>query len=81
MEPMDIDNIIKNKLQESSDLHTHEMDSAKPFIWSAVQNQILKRSITWYHLAAAIVMLMVSFSFVLYSIQNRHNKEINLLSA
>lgn len=80
MEPFDIDKIIKNKLQESNDLHRHEMESAKPFVWTAVQNQIHKRSITWYHLAAAVVMLMISFSFVLYSIQNGHKNEIAKLS-
>jgi hypothetical protein len=80
MEPMDIDKIIKNKLQESNDLHSHEIDSSKPFIWSAVQNNIRRRNLTWYHLAAAVVMLLIGFSFILFSIQNSHNNEIELLS-
>lgn len=81
MEPKDIDNIVKNKLQENNDLHRSEMESAKPFVWSALQNQIeRKRSLTWYHLAAALVLLMISFSFVLYSIQTGHRKQIDLLS-
>jgi hypothetical protein len=80
MEPMDIDKIIKNKLQQSNDLHSHEIDSSKPFIWSAVQNNIRRRTLTGYHLAAAVVMLLIGFSFILFSIQNSHNNEIELLS-
>ncbi len=80
MEPFDIDNIIKNKLRESNDLHSHEMDSAKPFVWSAVQNQIGKSTLTWVHLAAAIVLVVLSFSFVLYYIQKGRKNEIELLS-
>jgi hypothetical protein len=80
MEPMDIDKIIKNKLQQSNDLHSHEIDSSKPFIWSAVQNNIRRRTLTGYHLAAAVVMSLISFSFILFSIQNSHNNEIELLS-
>lgn len=79
---MDIDKIIRNKLQESNDLHRQERQTAKPFVWSAVQNQIgRKRSLRWYHLAAAVVILMISFSFVFYTIQNGHNKEMELLSS
>lgn len=81
MEPIDIDKIFRNKLLESNDLHKQEMESAKPFVWSAVLNKIEKsRSLTWYHLAAAVVLLMISFSFVLYNIQKGYNNEINLLS-
>ncbi len=81
MEPFDIDNIVREKLQESNDLHTHEMESAKPFVWSAVQNQIgWRRSLTWVHLAAAVVLLMIGFSFILFSVQKGHKKEIELLS-
>ncbi len=81
MEPIDIDEIFRKKLLENNDLHKHEMDSAKPFVWSAVQNNIGRsRSLTWYHLAAAILLLMISFSFVLYNVQKGHNNEMNLLS-
>lgn len=81
MEPIDIDNLIKNKLLETNERHQHEMDLAKPFIWSAVQNKIGKKSsLTWYHLAAAVVILMISFSFVLYSVQKGHTNEMELLS-
>lgn len=81
MEPSDIDKLIRDKLSESHDLHKQEIDSAKPFIWSAVQNQIGKtRSLKWYHLAAAIAFLMIAFSFVIYSLQKTHRNEIDRLS-
>lgn len=81
MEPKDIDNIIRGKVLESSDLHEQEMDSAKSFIWTKVQNKTSrKRLLTWYHLAAAIILLLVCFSFVFYIIQERHNNEMSLLS-
>lgn len=81
MEPKDIDNIIKNKILESNDLHKYEMDSAKPFVWSAIQNKIRrKRSLTWYHLAVAITILMISFTFVLYGVQKKYTNEMSLLS-
>ncbi len=81
MEPKDIDKIIKAKILESDELHKHEMDSAKPFVWTAVQNQInRKRSLRWYHLAAAILLLMISFSFVLHRIQKGHKNEMSMLS-
>ena len=81
MEPFDIDNIIKNKLKESHDLHAHEMESAKPFVWSAIQRQIdSRKSMTWYHLAAAMILLMISFSSILFSIQKGRHQEIEQLS-
>ena len=81
MEPFDIDKIVKNKLEKSHDLHAHEMESAKPFVWSAIQNQIGgRKSLTWYHLAAAVVLLMISFSFILFSIQKGRHQEIEQLS-
>lgn len=82
MEPFDIDKIIKNKILESSDLHNHELTSAKPFVWSEVQNQIKrKNSLKWYHLAAAIAFLIIGFSMILHNIQKQHRHEIEKLSA
>ena len=81
MEPFDIDKIIKNKLAQDSEIHAHEMESAKPFVWSAIQNQIgSRKSLTWYHLAAAVILLMISFSFILFSIQKGSHQEISQLS-
>ena len=81
MEPSDLDQIIKSKLQETNDIHRHEKDSAKPFVWSAVQRNLEeKRGLRWYHLAAAVFLLLIGFSFVLYSFQQKHEKELTLLS-
>ena len=81
MEPYDIDNIIKGKLKESRDLHSHEMDAAKPFIWSAIQKKIdKKRPLAWYHLAAAVILLLLTFSFIMYTAQKSHKNEISQLS-
>lgn len=81
MEPFDIDKIIKNKLAQDNEIHAHEMESAKPFVWSAIQNKIgSRKSLTWYHLAAAVVLLMISFSFILFGIQKGRHREIEQLS-
>lgn len=81
MEPFDIDKIIREKLSESHDLHLDEMESSKPFVWSAVQKKTdVRRPLTWFHLAAAVLFLMLSYSFVLFSIQEKHNDEMGLLS-
>ena len=81
MEPFDIDKIVREKLQETHDLHSVEMESARPFIWSAVQRQIgEKRPLTWLHLAAAVIFLITCFSVVLFTIQQKHRSEISLLS-
>ncbi len=81
MEPSEMDQIIKSKLSASSDLYRHEIDSSKPLVWSAVQNQIgPKVPLAWYHLAAAVLLLTLCFSFILYYVQEAHNKELYLLS-
>ena len=81
MEPVEFDKIIQKKLSENNELHAHDIESSKPFVWSAIQNKLGRnRSLTWIHLAAAVVLLMVSFSFILFSIQNSHESEIDALS-
>jgi len=81
MEPSDIDKIIKGKLQETNDAHNQEMDSAKPFVWSAITKELKKKkSLSWYHLAAAVLLLLLSFSFIFYSIQQNHENEMVLIS-
>jgi len=81
MEPSDFDKILKSKIAEPNDLHEKEMDSAKPFIWAEVQKEIKgNRSLRWYHLAAAVLLLLISFSIVMYSVQNAHQKQLMMLS-
>ena len=82
MEPSDIDKIIKGKLTEvgAKNVHRHEMDQAKPFVWSAVQNNLSqKKALRWYHLAAAILLLLIGFGFGFNEIQKNHQGEIALL--
>lgn len=81
MEPFEMDKIIREKLQGKPDVYRHEMEEAKPFVWSAVHNQINeKRSLTWIHLVAAILMLFISFTFVIIKLNQRHQEEINALA-
>jgi len=81
MEPFDIDSFVKNKLTEDNELHSKEIESSKPFVWTAVQQQInRKKSVTWYHLAAAVLLLLIGFSFILFNIQKGHQREMELLS-
>ncbi|MGB3850486.1 MAG: hypothetical protein WA958_11010, partial [Tunicatimonas sp.] len=81
MEPFDIDKIVREKLHDNSNLHRQQMDSARPFVWGAVQQQIAtQQSITWNHLAAAVVSLAVVFSAILFGLQQRHNQQIDQLA-
>ncbi len=81
MEPFDIDKIVREKLQERNNLHKPQMDSARPFVWGAVQQQIAtQQSFTWYHLAAAVVVLIIVFSAILFGLQRRHNQQLDRLA-
>jgi len=81
MEPSEMDNIIKSKLQEAHNVHQAEMESAKPFVWSAVQKNLGKRrTLNWYPLAAAILLLLISFTFIFNNVQKNHESEMVLLS-
>jgi hypothetical protein len=77
MEPFEMDKIIREKLQLKSDVYRKELDEAKPFVWSAIQQQInVKHSPTWTHLAAAILVLFISFTFIIIKFNQRHKAEI-----
>lgn len=81
MEPTDIDKLLRAKLEETSDVHQQEMDAAKPFIWSAVQKNVNNgHSLSWYHLAAAVILLLISFTFIFVNVQKSHDHEMVLLS-
>ncbi len=80
MEPFDIDRIIKQKASEFHGLHQQEIDAAKPFVWSEIQRKE-RTYLTWIHLAAAVLLLMLCFSMILINIQKKHGKEIENLSA
>ncbi len=81
MEPAEFDKIIQEKLSENNELHAHDIESSKPFVWSAVQRQTGKRpALRWYHLAAAVVLMVISFAFVLNNVQKSYSSKVDLLS-
>ena len=80
MEHSDFDKILRNKINEVNDLHSKEMDTAKPFVWTEIQRRNSSKGLRWYHLAAAVVLIVLCFSWVLLSMQNNHNKEPQTLS-
>jgi len=81
MEPFDMDEIIRRKLQESSNLHQQQINAARPVVWEGIQSNISGRPVLrWYHLAAAVVLLMLCFSFILYRVQQAHRQEIQQLA-
>jgi len=81
MEPFEMDKIIREKLQGKPDVYRQEIEETRPFVWSAVHNRINeKRSPTWIHLAAAVLLLFISFTFVIIKINQRHKAEINALA-
>jgi len=81
MKPNDIDSIIRSKLQENDGFYDHEIAAAKPFIWAAIRNKITKtRLIKWHHLAAAMVLLFMVFSFIFNSLRQEHQTELDVLS-
>jgi len=81
MEPADFDKIIQEKLSENNESHAHDIESSKPFVWSAVQRQTGKQhTLKWYHLAAAVVLMVISFGFVLNDVQKSYSSKIEDLS-
>lgn len=81
METADFDKLLKAKLKEPGGIHQKEMDEAKPFVWTAIQANMKKTyPIRWYHLAAAVVLLFISFGIVLRNVQKGHAEELDLLA-
>jgi type II secretory pathway pseudopilin PulG len=80
MEPFDIDKIIQHKLGERNTLHQDPLESTKPFVWEGIQQRLSGGQYKkWYYLAAAAILLAISFSLVFYSLEQRHDQEITLL--
>jgi hypothetical protein len=80
MEPHDFDKFIKGRVRQTSDTYKHERDAAKPFVWSAVQNNLRKTSqVTGWHLAAAVIAILMLFTLVFYSSQQKHRRELDLV--
>lgn len=81
MEPSDFDKLIKEKLQENHHLHEHDIEASRPYAWSAVQRKLAgSSSLTWYHMTAAVLVLLLTFSGVLFQINKTYRREIQNLS-
>jgi hypothetical protein len=49
-------------------------------VWSAVQNNLRKAGqITGWHLAAAVIAILMLFTLVFYSSQQKHRRELDLV--
>lgn len=82
MERSDFDRLIKHKLSGENTAHSKEIREAKPFVWASVHNNLAKKAtLRWYHLAAAILLLLISFTFLLKGVQKNHSEEISRLAA
>lgn len=80
MEPSDIDDLFKVKLEEAHDTHHREMMDGKPFVWSAVQKNMDKTlSLNWYQLAAAVLLVLIG-TYIFTMPLKKQNKEVALLS-
>lgn len=76
MEPSDFDKLIREKVLEEGNIHSVESKEAKPIIWKEVQELHKKRGyISWYHLAASILLLVVGFSIILFKVQKHYINE------
>jgi hypothetical protein len=82
MEPTDFDKLLRNKLNEGSDLYSKEIEHSKPFVWTAVQQNLNseKSLIRWQHLAAAVILLLVSSTSIIYFMNKQHQREMNQLA-
>lgn len=81
MEPFEIDDIIRNKVNQASKRDSSESNKAKPFVWASVRSNLDHRSgLRWYHLAAAVVLLLLSFAFLEIRSQKQHQQEMASLS-
>ena len=82
MEPDDFDKLIKDRVSGENTIHSKELTEAKPFVWASVQSNLKSgNALKWYHLAAAILLLLISFAFLLVGIQKTHMEEIALVSS
>lgn len=76
MEPIDFDTLIREKVLEEGNIHSKEANMARSGIWIGVQDKLKKgRFISWYHLAASIVFLIIGFSVILFIVQKNYHSE------
>jgi hypothetical protein len=76
MEPFDFDKLIREKVSEEGNIHSVESREAKPVIWKEIQDKQKKGGyVSWYHLAASILLLIVGFSIILFKVQRHYIDE------
>ena len=80
MEQSEFDKIMREKLQGKTDLHKHEMETVKPFVWASIQQNKNAGVLKWYHPAAAVILLLIGFGVVFYNFQFNHQRELNQIS-
>ena len=81
MEEFNFDQLIREKVDQETEIHQKEIDASKPFVWAALQQELSgRKSLRWYHLAAAVLLITLLFSYLLISVQNNHRNEINTLA-
>lgn len=81
MEPSELDRLIRQKQQEAKGLYQRERDSARAKVWSSVHSQIeKKKSLRWYHLAAAVVLILIPMAIVFNSMQQSGEKNLENLT-
>lgn len=81
MEPFDTDKfdaLIRQKMSEPIDVHTKEIEQSRPFVWTAIQQK--KPLIAWWHLAAAVVLILISTGGTFIVQQRSHTREIQSLA-
>lgn len=81
METFDFDKVIKSKMQEDNDLHKEEIQATRPLVWAKIQNQQKPvKEIQWYHLAAAVALILIGSGWFYQQSQKSHRTAIDLLS-
>ena len=81
MEPNDFDRLLKEKLAQPNEAYQKEVEASKPFVWSAIQREVhMPYALKWYHLAAAVILLLITFGFVFTNMKGQHQDEMLALT-
>lgn len=81
MEPSEFDQLIRDKISGDHNRHSERIARSKPILWDELQKGKEKKAFVfnWYA-AAAVILLLICFSFAFLSMQNQHSKELQALS-
>tara|TARA_R110002049_G_scaffold284989_3_gene465672 strand:- start:2283 stop:2912 length:630 start_codon:yes stop_codon:yes gene_type:complete len=83
MEPTDFDNILRDKLAQENDSYANIMEQSKPYLWTAIQQNITARRHNgmWRFAAAALILCLICLSCMLYYVQHQQTRELSNLVA